>query len=57
MKLKQILALLSLPSVFFFVSCEKEETEPDPEIETTFNLTENQAVSEAIDDDANVVFF
>ena len=57
MKLKQILALLSLPSIFFFVSCEKEETEPDPEIETTFNLTENQAVSEAIDDDANVVFF
>ena len=57
MKLKQIFALLSLPSLFFFASCQKEESEPDPEIETTFNLTENQAVSESIGDDANVVFF
>ena len=57
MKLKQIFALLSLPSLFFFTSCEKGETEPDPEFETTFILTENQAVSESISDDANVVFF
>ena len=57
MKLKKIFALLSLPSLFFFASCEKEETEPDPELETTFKLTENQAVSESINDDANVVFF
>jgi hypothetical protein len=57
MKLKQIFALLSLPSLFFFAACEKEESEPDTEIETTFNLTENQAVSENLSDDANVVFF
>jgi hypothetical protein len=57
MKLKKIFALLSLPSLFFFTACQKEDNEPDPEIETTFKLTENQAVSESINDDANVVFF
>lgn len=57
MKLKKILAFLSLPSVFFLASCQKQGTEPDPELETTFKLTENQAVSESISDDANVVFF
>jgi len=57
MKLKQIFALLSLPSIFFFASCQKDETEPDPEIETTFKLTEDQAVSESINDDATVIFF
>jgi hypothetical protein len=39
---------LSLPSLFFFTACQKEDNEPDPEIETTFKLTENQAVSESI---------
>ena len=57
MKLKKIFALLSLPSLFFFASCEKEETEPDPEFETTFKLSEDQAISESINDDATVVFF
>ena len=57
MKLKKIFALLSLPSLFFFVSCQKQETEPDPELETTFKLSEDQAISESIDDDANAVFF
>lgn len=57
MKLKKFLSLLSLPSLFFFAACEKGETEPDPEFETTFILSENQAVSEGINDDANVVFF
>ena len=57
MKLKKFLALLSLPSLFFFASCEKKENEPDPEFETTFKMTENQAVSESINDDANIVFF
>lgn len=57
MKLKKFLALLSLPTVFFFTACQKEGTEPDPEIETTFKLSENQAASESINDDANVVFF
>ena len=57
MKLKKIFALLSLPSIFFLASCQKDETEPDPEIETTFKLTEDQAVSESINDDATVIFF
>ena len=57
MKLKQIFALLTLPSLFFFAACVKEKNEPDPEFETTFILTENQAVSESISDDANTVFF
>lgn len=57
MKLKKILALLSVPSLFLISSCKKDATEVDPEIETTFVLSENQAVSESVDDDANVVFF
>src|SRR6187399_685159 len=57
MKLKKIFALLCLPSLFFFAACEKQETEPDPELETTFKLSEDQAISESINDDANVVFF
>ena len=57
MKLKKIFALLCLPSLFFFVSCQKEETEPDPELETTFKLSGDQAISESINDDATVVFF
>lgn len=57
MKLKKIFALLALPSLFFLTGCQKEEDEPDPEFETTFILTENQAVSESISDDATVVFF
>lgn len=57
MKLKKIFALLSLPTLFLLPSCQKEEAEPDPEIETTFKLTENQAISESINDDATVVFF
>ena len=57
MKLKKIFALLSLPSLFFFAGCQKEESEPDGEIETTFKLGEDQAVSESLNDDATVIFF
>ena len=57
MKLKKIFALLSLPSLIFLASCQKEGTEPDPEVETTFKLSEDQAISESINDDATVVFF
>lgn len=57
MKLKKLFALLSLPSLFFFTACQKDETEPDPEFETTFKLSQDQAVSESINDDANIVFF
>jgi hypothetical protein len=57
MKLKKVFALLSIPSIFFLASCQKDNNQPDPEIETTFKLSENQAVSESINDDANAVFF
>lgn len=57
MKLKQFCALLSLPSLFFFTACQKEKDEQDPELETTFKLSGDQAISESINDDANVVFF
>lgn len=59
MKLKKIFALLALPSLFFFASCIKQNSDDDydPEIEATFKLSEDQAISESINDDANVVFF
>src|ERR1043165_10104731 len=57
MKLNKLFSLLSIPSVFFLASCQKDENEPDPEFETTFKLSENQAVSESINDDATVIFF
>lgn len=59
MNLKKIFALLALPSLLFLPSCEKEATgsEPDIEVEATFKLSEDQAISESMNDDANVVFF
>jgi hypothetical protein len=57
MKTKKTLALLLLPSIFFLNSCKKDSSEPDPEIETTFKLSEDQAISESMHDDANIVFF
>ena len=56
MKLKKIFALVALPAVLFFASCEKE-AEPDPEFDTTFKMSEDQAISESINDDATTVFF
>lgn len=57
MKLNKIFSLLFLTASFFFVSCEKQTTEEDPEILATFVMSENQAISESVTDDANVVFF
>ena len=57
MKLKKILALLSIPSFFVLASCQKDQNEPDPEFETTFNMSKDQAISESINDDATVIFF
>lgn len=58
MKLKKILAFLAIPSLFLISSCLKEDTDTyDPEVETTFKLSEDQAISESMNDDANVVFF
>ena len=59
MKTKQLTLLLAISSLYFITSCDKKNDDPatDPEIETTFTLSENQAVSEGIADDANTVFF
>lgn len=57
MKLNKIFTLLSLSTLFFFTSCEKDATEIDNEVLATFIMSENQAVSESVTDDANVVFF
>lgn len=59
MKTKQLVFLLSILSIGLLPSCGKDNNEPntDPEVETTFKLSENQAVSESIADDANTVFF
>ena len=54
MKLFSSLAFLSF---VILASCNKDETNTDPEIETTFTLAENQAVSEAAHDDVNALFF
>jgi hypothetical protein len=56
MKTKKILSLASVFSLILFGSCQKEKT-VNEEIETTFKLSEDQAVSESLNDDANVVFF
>ena len=46
MKLKKFLALLALPSIFFLASCTKgEDDDYDPEVEATFKLSEDQAIS------------
>lgn len=59
MKSKKLLSLVLVFSVVFFGSCKKEKTvnEANEEIETTFRLSEDQAISESLNDDANVVFF
>jgi hypothetical protein len=55
MKLKKILVLLTLSSLFILGACKKEKT--NEEIETTFQLSGDQAISESIADDANTMFF
>ncbi len=51
----KILLLATVITIIFF-SCKKEES-TDPEITTTFELSENQAVGDYITDDLNGVFF
>jgi hypothetical protein len=56
MKLKKIPALLACSVLFFSIACNKANDTVD-EVETTFELSGNQAISESLADDANVVFF
>ncbi len=55
MKLNKIFTLLSLTALFFLSACKKEK-ETNEEVETTFRLSGDQAISESLADDANVVF-
>jgi hypothetical protein len=55
MKLNKIFTLLSLTALFFLSACKKEK-ETNEEVETTFQLSGDQAISESLADDANVVF-
>ena len=57
MKAKKFLTLFTVSSVLLLTSCQKNEDEVDSEIETTFKMSEDQAISESLNDDANVVFF
>ncbi|HEX7846292.1 MAG TPA: hypothetical protein VF476_10880 [Chitinophagaceae bacterium] len=57
MKTRNLPLLLCLFSLYLLVSCDKNKEEADPETETTFTLSENQAISESLADDANTVFF
>lgn len=56
MKLKKLQAFLACTVLFFSIACNKSSETVD-DTETTFQLSGNQAVSESLADDANVVFF
>jgi hypothetical protein len=58
MKLTSIFTLLSVSAVTVLVSCKKDKSSAvNNDVETTFQLSENQATSEALQDDANAIFF
>jgi len=58
MKIKSLLlTALVLLIVFGFVSCKKDSTNSTDEIETTFELSGNDAVTESITEDANDILF
>jgi hypothetical protein len=58
MKLTSIFTILSVSAVTVLVSCKKDKSSAtNNDVETTFQLSENQATSEALQDDANAIFF
>ncbi len=57
MNTKNLLLALTLSSFSLITACNKDKKETDPEVEATFELSEKQAVSESLADDANIVFF
>jgi hypothetical protein len=57
MKTKHLSSLLATFFLFVLISCQKEgSNNTESEVETTFKLSEDQAVSEAIGDDIDAVF-
>ncbi len=58
MNTKNLLPVAAISALCLFAACSKEKKETDnPEIETTFRLGQDQAISESIADDANLLFF
>ncbi len=57
MKLTSIFTFLSVSAITVLVSCKKDVSSVIADVETTFQLSENQATSEALQDDANAIFF
>jgi hypothetical protein len=57
MRTIKILTCTLFAQAIFLTSCEKDKIEINPEIEATFILSENQAASENITDDATSIFF
>lgn len=57
MKLLPVIIALSATAAVTFVSCKKDKSENTADIEATFTLSENQAAGEAVQDDANTIFF
>jgi hypothetical protein len=57
MKLTSIFTILSVSAITVLVSCKKDVSSIIDDTETTFQLSENQAASEALQDDANAIFF
>jgi hypothetical protein len=57
MKLTSIFTILTVSAVTVLVSCKKDRSSANNDVETTFQLSENQATSEALQDDANAIFF
>lgn len=56
MKTKNLVLIFAL-GAFALVSCKKDNDDQiDPEVATTFQLSEDQAISESIADDANALF-
>ncbi len=57
MKTLKLFSFFTLALFVLITSCKKDTNNTDPEVETTFVLSENQAVSEAAADDVNALFF
>ncbi|MBI1344310.1 MAG: hypothetical protein GC171_15405 [Terrimonas sp.] len=57
MKHSKFFFLLTAFLVVAALACKKDKSTTDDEIETTFQLSEDQAAGESLADDANVLFF
>lgn len=56
MKTIKILSFLSLSAIIILASCKKDKSTGDDEIQTTYQLSQDQAAGESIGDDVNSLF-